>query len=110
MKRLAALTIASAVMVTMGTPAVAGGNKSGWFDHPYDGYAPKTTLLRDSTPAAAGLDPAPIDAALTQVAGWTQPSGTQLARMFVAVSCRSPITALLSSWNRASRGWCTSPR
>ena len=76
MKRLAALTIASAVMVTMGTPAVAGGNKSGWFDHPYDGYAPKTTLLRDSTPAAAGLDPAPIDAALTQVAGWTQPRGT----------------------------------
>jgi CubicO group peptidase (beta-lactamase class C family) len=32
--------------------------------------------LRDSTPAKADLDPAPIDAALAQVAGWTQPSGT----------------------------------
>ncbi|MEV8374514.1 serine hydrolase domain-containing protein [Kribbella sp. NPDC056861] len=63
-------------MLTMTTPAVASGNKSGRFDHPYDGYAPKSTLLRDATPAKAGLDPAPIDAALAQVAGWTQPSGT----------------------------------
>ncbi len=75
MRRLGALTIASAVMLTMGTPAVAGGNNSGRFDRPYDGYAPKTTLLRDATPAKAGLDPAPIDAALAQVAAWTQPSG-----------------------------------
>jgi CubicO group peptidase (beta-lactamase class C family) len=75
-KRVLVFTVASAVMLTMAGPAVASGNKSGRFDHPYDGYAPKSTLLRDSTPAKAGLDPAPIDAALAQVAGWTQPSGT----------------------------------
>ena len=76
MRRLAALTIASAVMVTMASPAVANGNRSGRFDQPYDGYAPKGTLLRDTTPAKAGLDPAPIDAALAQVDAWTRPSGT----------------------------------
>ena len=64
MKRWAALTTLSAVILTMATPAVAGSNNSGRFDRPYDGYAPKTTLLRDATPARAGLDPAPIDAAL----------------------------------------------
>jgi CubicO group peptidase (beta-lactamase class C family) len=70
------IAIVSVLMLTMTTPAVASGNKSGRFDHPYDGYAPKSTLLRDATPAKAGLAPAPIDAALAQVAGWTQPSGT----------------------------------
>ncbi|TDD17369.1 class A beta-lactamase-related serine hydrolase [Kribbella turkmenica] len=59
----------------MTTPAVANGNRSGRFDHPYDGYAPKTTLLRESTPAKAGLDPSPITAALAQVDAWTRPSG-----------------------------------
>jgi CubicO group peptidase (beta-lactamase class C family) len=63
-------------MLTMASPAVADGNRSGRFDQPYDGYAPKGTLLRDTTPAKAGLDPAPIDAALTQVDAWTRPSGT----------------------------------
>ena len=75
MKRWAAVTTTSAVILTMASPAVASGNNSGRFDQPYDGYAPKTTLLRDATPAKAGLDPAPIDAALAQVAAWTQPSG-----------------------------------
>ncbi|WP_432942401.1 serine hydrolase [Kribbella sp. CA-253562] len=61
----------------MATPAVADSNRSaGRFDRPYEGYAPKGTLLRDATPAKAGLDPAPIDAALAQVAGWTKPNGT----------------------------------
>ena len=35
------------------------GNKSGRFDHPYDGYAPKSTLLRDSTPAEGRPRPGP---------------------------------------------------
>jgi CubicO group peptidase (beta-lactamase class C family) len=70
------IAVVSTLMLTMATPAVASGNKSGRFDQPFDGYAPKSTLLRDSTPAKAGLDPAPIDAALAQVAGWTRPSGT----------------------------------
>ncbi|WP_237771626.1 serine hydrolase domain-containing protein [Kribbella sp. ALI-6-A] len=61
----------------MATPAVADSNRSlGRFDRPYEGYAPKGTLLRDATPVKAGLDPAPIDAALAQVAGWTKPNGT----------------------------------
>lgn len=33
-------------------------------------------MLTDSTPAAAGLDPKPIDDALAQIAGWEEPSGT----------------------------------
>jgi CubicO group peptidase (beta-lactamase class C family) len=71
------ITAVTTLVLTMATPAVAtGNNSSGSFDHPYAGYAPRTTLLRDATPAKAGLDPAPIDAALAQVAGWTQPSGT----------------------------------
>jgi CubicO group peptidase (beta-lactamase class C family) len=71
------ITAVTTLVLTMATPAVAtGNNSSGSFDHPYAGYAPKSTLLRDSTPAKAGLDAAPIDVALAQVAGWTQPSGT----------------------------------
>ena len=75
-KRLLTVAVASTLMLTMASPAVASSNKSGRFDAPYDGFAPKSTLLRDSTPAKAGLDPAPIDAALAQVEAWTQPSGT----------------------------------
>jgi CubicO group peptidase (beta-lactamase class C family) len=63
-------------MLSLTTPAVANGNRSGRFDRPYDGYAPKTTLLHESTPEKAGLDPAPIDAALAQVDAWTRPNGT----------------------------------
>ncbi|WP_237706634.1 serine hydrolase domain-containing protein [Kribbella flavida] len=61
----------------MATPAVADSNRTaGRFDRPFEGYASKNTLLRDTTPAKAGLDPAPIDAALAQVEGWTRPNGT----------------------------------
>lgn len=86
MKRVVAVGGTVTLMLTMASPAVANGNnqsgeragnhQSGRYDLPYDGYAPRSTLLRDSTPARAGLDPAPIDAALAQVEGWTQPSGT----------------------------------
>jgi CubicO group peptidase (beta-lactamase class C family) len=75
-RRALRIAIVSSLMLTMASPAVAAGNKSGRFDHPFEGYAPKSTLLRDSTPAKAGLDPAPIDAALAQVEGWTRPTGT----------------------------------
>ncbi|MEV6288216.1 serine hydrolase domain-containing protein [Kribbella sp. NPDC051770] len=75
-KTVLGVAVVSSLMLTMAAPAVAGGNKSGRFDEPFSGYAPKGTLLRDSTPAKAGLDPAPIDAALAQVAGWTKPNGT----------------------------------
>ncbi|GAA1607945.1 serine hydrolase domain-containing protein [Kribbella sancticallisti] len=77
MRRALAVTAIATLVLTMSTPAVAESNKSsGRFDRPYDGYAPKSTLLRDSTPAKAGLDPAPIDAALAQVDAWTRPNGT----------------------------------
>ncbi|WP_020392555.1 serine hydrolase domain-containing protein [Kribbella catacumbae] len=71
--------LVATIMIVAVTPvaAVANGNhQAGSFDRPYDGYAQKSTLLRDSTPAKAGLDPAPIDTALTQVEGWTKPTGT----------------------------------
>lgn len=74
--RTLAIAVAATLVLTMATPAVASGNKSGSFDRPKDGYAPKSTLLRASTPAKAGLDPAPINAALAQVDAWTRPVGT----------------------------------
>ncbi len=76
MRRVVGIAVVSTLMLATTTPAVANGNRSGRFVHPYDGYAPRTTLLRDSTPAKAGLDPAPIDAALAQVDAWTRPNGT----------------------------------
>ena len=63
-------------MLALTTPGSCQRQQINRFDHPYDGYAPKTTLLRESTPAKAGLDPAPIDAALAQVDAWTRPNGT----------------------------------
>ena len=102
MKRWATITTVSAVILTMASPAVAGGNDSGWFDRPYDGYAPKTTLLRDSTPAKAGLDPAPIDAALTQVDAWTRPSGTTKPMYAGAVTLLGHDGKIVT---RAATGW-----
>ena len=42
------------------------------FDDPQRGFAPPGTVLQDALPAQAGLDPAPIDAALAAVTGWTE--------------------------------------
>jgi CubicO group peptidase (beta-lactamase class C family) len=76
-RRTIAVTAMATLVLTMATPAVASSNhQPGRFDLPYDGYAPRSTVLRDSTPDKAGLDPAPIDDALAQVEGWTRPSGT----------------------------------
>jgi CubicO group peptidase (beta-lactamase class C family) len=47
----------------------------GRYDRPQGGFAPAGTTLMDATPEQAGLDPAPIDAALDEVAAWTEPSG-----------------------------------
>lgn len=79
MRRALALvsTATLALTMTSATPAVAGGNgHSGRFDKPHHGFAPKWTVLRQSTPSRAGLDPAPIDAALAAVDAWTRPNGT----------------------------------
>jgi CubicO group peptidase (beta-lactamase class C family) len=55
--------------------ATAGGPPEARFDQPYTGFASAGTVLADRSPAAAGLDPKPIDDALAQIAGWEEPSG-----------------------------------
>lgn len=45
---------------------------TGRFDQVDHGFAPAWTTLRPGTPAQAGLDPGPINAALTQIDDWTQ--------------------------------------
>ncbi len=46
------------------------------FSKPFRGFAPANTVLRDSTPAAAGLDPAPIATAVAQIRSHeTAPAG-----------------------------------
>ncbi|MBO8193571.1 serine hydrolase [Streptomyces oryzae] len=56
-----------------GTEPVAGPGAARGFDQPARGFAPAGTVLRRATPAEAGLDPAPIDAFLRRLAGWTDP-------------------------------------
>ena len=55
-------------------PALAGEHPVARFDDPHRGFAPASTVLRDASPAEAGLDPTPIDAALAAVESWTEPS------------------------------------
>jgi len=49
--------------------AEAHGSASGRFDQPQRGYARE--VLRDGSPQSAGLDPAPVDAALAKIDEWT---------------------------------------
>jgi len=63
-----------ALVVTMTAGASVGvaeshGSAGGRFDQPQTGYARE--VLRDGSPRSAGLDPAPIDAALTKIDEWT---------------------------------------
>ncbi|MCQ4079551.1 serine hydrolase [Streptomyces sp. RB6PN25] len=85
--RRAALTVftGAAVAVTAGrtagaaTPAASvapialSGPPVGRFDQPQHGFAPPGTLLRYGSPEQAGLDPAPIAAALAAEDAWTRP-------------------------------------
>ncbi|MBP2475264.1 CubicO group peptidase (beta-lactamase class C family) [Crossiella equi] len=78
-RTLAAIT--AGLVLTAGLPASAApvedsGGMSGRFDRPHPGFAPEWTVLRESTPARAGLDPAPIDAALAKVEAWTKQPGS----------------------------------
>jgi CubicO group peptidase (beta-lactamase class C family) len=78
---LSTVLLAVAATVAGGTVAVAqdgdvGSEKigaSGRFDRPFEGFAPSWTRLRDVAPQRAGLDPAPITAALDKLAAWTRP-------------------------------------
>jgi CubicO group peptidase (beta-lactamase class C family) len=73
MSRVARVAVLLSV-VAMTTGASVGlaeprGSVHGRFDQPQDGYA--RAVLRDGSPQSAGLDPAPIDAALARIDEWT---------------------------------------
>ena len=78
--RRVAVAFASAALVGVSllTPstALAHGTPEARFDRPFTGFASASTVLSDSSPAAAGLDAKPIDDALARIAGWEEPSGT----------------------------------
>ncbi|PKW13803.1 serine hydrolase domain-containing protein [Saccharopolyspora spinosa] len=67
---LAAVALLS-VTALAGSATAAPGRVDGHFDRPQEGFAPAATVLRDGTPEGVGLDPGPIDAALRQMAAWT---------------------------------------
>ncbi len=78
---LAAVPLTVTAALGPATRAVAAGAKpsrpagtptTGRFDQPQHDFAPRTTLLRQGTPAQVGLDPAPIGAAYDQLSAWTQ--------------------------------------
>src|SRR5216117_2598381 len=66
---LGSLTAAGAVA----TADPHGGGVTGRFDRPQVGFAPPRTVLRNGPPQSVGLDPAPIETALTRIDGWTRP-------------------------------------
>ncbi|MCI2424078.1 beta-lactamase family protein [Saccharopolyspora sp. K220] len=70
-KTILLATALLAVTTLAGSAMASPGHVHGRFDRPEQGFAPASTLLRDGTPEEAGLDPGPLDAALRQIAGWT---------------------------------------
>jgi CubicO group peptidase (beta-lactamase class C family) len=74
MARVSAAVLGGSLL--MPSTAVARGVSQARFDQPHSGFAGASTVLRDSSPANAGLDARPIDDALAQIAGWEEPSGT----------------------------------
>ncbi|EWM14567.1 serine hydrolase [Kutzneria sp. 744] len=67
--RVLALPAVLVLAFAVTTSADAGPN-SARFDRPYQGFAPASTVLRAGSPAAAGLNAAPIDAFNQQLAAW----------------------------------------
>ena len=65
-RALAAAVAVGSVLTTMTTTTAATADD---FSKPFQGYAPANTVLRDVTPEAVGLDPAPIEEAVAQVRG-----------------------------------------
>ena len=65
-RALAAAVAVGSVLTTMTTTTAATADD---FSKPFQGYAPANTVLRDATPEAVGLDPAPIEEAVAQVRG-----------------------------------------
>ncbi|MER5391747.1 serine hydrolase [Saccharopolyspora sp. NPDC002686] len=68
---LAAVALLS-VTALAGSATASPSHADGRFDRPQHEFAPSATVLRDGSPTDVGLDPAPIDAALQQIAAWTE--------------------------------------
>ncbi len=69
----AALTGAALLSAAVIGSGVASADGAGArYDRPFDAFSGAGTTLRDGSPQDAGLDPRPIDEALTQIAGWTE--------------------------------------
>lgn len=69
--RVAVLALVAAMTAGAGVSAAeaVGGSARGRFDQPQTGYL--HAVLREGSPRSAGLDPAPIDAALARIDEWT---------------------------------------
>ena len=69
MRRLVATVAVAAVGAVTGSMTAAAPAGAEDFSRPFTGFAPANTVLRDASPASAGLDPAPIDEAVAQIRG-----------------------------------------
>lgn len=70
-------TMALALLVTVSASATPS-SLSGRFDRPYTTFAPSNTVLRQGSPASAGLDHRPIDAYVDQLKSWETPGSGYL--------------------------------
>jgi CubicO group peptidase (beta-lactamase class C family) len=94
MRRTRRVGVALAGLATAGllatgaiTPAfadAAGQGRTGQFDQPFEGFMKSSTNLRDSTPKALGLDPAPIDAAWKAIDGFATPTDPAVKPMYAS--------------------------
>jgi len=66
LRALVASVAVGTVVTTMTTVLPASADD---FSTPFTGFAPANTVLRDSSPEAAGLDPAPLAEAVAQIRG-----------------------------------------
>ncbi len=64
-----ALVVGMTAGASVGVAQAQGGSAGGRFDEPRTGFM--SAVLKDGSPQSAGLDPAPIDAALAKIDGWT---------------------------------------
>src|SRR5690606_3815770 len=67
-----ALILLSMTVLTGAASAQPVEHVDGHFDRPQEGFAPPGTVLRLGSAEEAGLDPAPIEAALRKIASWTE--------------------------------------
>ncbi|RJK97961.1 serine hydrolase domain-containing protein [Vallicoccus soli] len=71
----AAVLAGATVLALLASVAPAAAGDAARFDQPRRGFSPAGTELRDSSPRAAGLDPAPVREALAAVERGTREGG-----------------------------------